>query len=145
MMAVHERLHQQAARLVRGIERALDLVRPFVHRLLAEDMFAGLERADRPLDVQRVRQRVVDHLDLVVLEQRLVAAVRARELVLLRVLVGARLVAAGDGDDLRRVRPRGTGEDRLVDPRRREQSPANGLHLRIIYAPQDERGRLDRA
>jgi hypothetical protein len=145
MVAVHERLHQQAPRLVGGVERTLDLVRAFVHRLLAEDVLAGLERADRPPDVQRVRQRVVDHLDLVVLEQRLVAAVRTRETVLLRVFVGARLVAAGDGDDLRRVRPGGAGEDRLVDPRRREQSPANRLHQRIIYAPQHERGRIDRA
>ena len=103
VVAVHERLHENPARAVGGVEGALDLLGPPVERLLAEDVLAGLERAHRPLDVKRVRQRDVDRLDVGVREQRLVAPVGALDPVLARVRLGARLVAARDA---RRRRPR---------------------------------------
>ena len=111
MVPPHERLHQHAPGPLGGVERALRLLRPPRQRLLAEHVLAGLQRPDRPLDVQRVRQRDVDRVDLRVGEQRLVAAVRAREPVLGGVRTGALRVAAGDGDDLDRVRARRARED----------------------------------
>ena len=41
-------------------------------RLLAQDVLTGRDRLQRPLRVQRVRQRVVDGVDLGIGEQRLV-------------------------------------------------------------------------
>ena len=64
------------------VERALDLAGRGGERLLAQHVLAGLERADRPLDVQPVGQRDVDGVDVGVGEQRLVGAVRARDAVL---------------------------------------------------------------
>ena len=48
-------------------------------RLLAEDVLARLDGLDRPLAVERVRERDVDGVDVRVLEERLVGAVRARD------------------------------------------------------------------
>jgi hypothetical protein len=72
MVAVHERLHQDPAGTLGCVERALDLIGPPVERFFAEHVLARLERAHRPLEVQRVRKRDVDGVDLVVGEQRLV-------------------------------------------------------------------------
>ena len=58
------------------VERLLDVGRVPAQRLLAEDVLARLERPDRPLAVHRVRERDVDGVDVGVLEQRLVGAVR---------------------------------------------------------------------
>jgi hypothetical protein len=55
---------------------------------------------DRPRHVQVIRQRVVDRVDVGIVEQRLVRAVRPGDAEFLRGLVGARLIARGDGDDL---------------------------------------------
>ena len=62
------------------VERRLDVGRVARQRLLAQHVLAGLERPDRPLAVQRVRQRDVDGLDLRVGEQLLVRAVGLRDL-----------------------------------------------------------------
>ena len=75
---------------VGGVERRLRVLGPPRQRLLAQHVLAGLQRADRPRHVQRVRQRDVDRVDLRVGEQRLVAAVRAAEPVLGRVRLGPR-------------------------------------------------------
>ena len=77
---------------------------PTVERLLAEHVLARLERADRPLDVERVRQPDVDGLDLRIREQRLVAAVGAVDPALARVRVGTVLVAARDCRDAHPIR-----------------------------------------
>ncbi len=106
VVAVHERLAQQAAGALGRVERRLDLVGVARHRLLAEHVLARLERLDRPLAVHRVRQGDVDRLDLVVGEQRLVRAVGAWDLPFLRVRVGARLVAARDCDEVDRPETR---------------------------------------
>ena len=57
VVAVHERLHQEAVLFFRHVKRALDLVLVPAEGLLTEDVLAGLERGDRPPDVERVRQR----------------------------------------------------------------------------------------
>ena len=100
MVAPHERLGQDEALALGDVEGALDLLGAARQRLLAEHVLAGLERADRPLDVQRVGQRDVDRVDLGVGEQRLVGAVRARDAVLGGEGPAALDVARADGDEL---------------------------------------------
>jgi hypothetical protein len=122
MGAEHEGLHEHAAGAVGGVERCLDLGRVARERLLAQHVLARLEAADRPRDVQRVRQRHVDGVDVVVGEERLVASVRALDAVRARARFGARCVAAGDGDDVDPVRRLGAADDRRVDARGGEES-----------------------
>ena len=69
VVAVHERLAQQSAAPLGGVECRIHLLGVARERLLAEHVLAGLERFDRPLGVQRVRQRDVDRLDLGIGEQ----------------------------------------------------------------------------
>jgi hypothetical protein len=73
MVPVHKPLHQQASGALRRIEGALDLFRTSVERLLADDVLSGVESAYGGLDVQRVRQRDVDGLDVRICEQLVVA------------------------------------------------------------------------
>jgi hypothetical protein len=127
VVAVHEAFHEQAAGLLGGVEGALHLGRPPVERLLAEDVLARLERADRPLDVERVRERDVQGVELGIGEQLVVGAVGPLEAVLARVVLGAPAVAAADGDDLDPVGEARAAEDGPVDPRRREEPEADGL------------------
>ena len=125
VVAIHERFAEETTRPLSGIEGPRHLVRPAVERLLAEDVLSRLERADRPLHVHRVRQRDVDRLDVCVLEQRVVRAVRALDAPLARVRLGTALVAAGNGDQidlLRRLRSR---NQLPVDVGGREEPPAN--------------------
>jgi len=124
-MAVHEGLHQQPAVALGCVEGALDLIGSPVHRLFAEHVLPRLERADRPIDVHGVGQRVVDDLDVVVCEQRLVSPVRALEAAVPCVLLGTGLVSARNRDDVGAVALPRAREDRLVDPGRREQAPAH--------------------
>ena len=126
-MRVHEPLHQQPLVGLGCIECPLDLDRAAVERLLAQDMLARLDRAHRPLDVHRVRERDVDGLDIGVLEQRLVASVRTLDPVLARVCLCAVAVAAADGDELHAVRLARAGEDEIVDAGSREQAPRDRL------------------
>src|SRR5262249_60604394 len=122
VVAIHERLHEDAVVLLGDVECALDVLRVTRHGLLAEDVLVRLERADRPFDMHRVRQPDVDRVDVTVPEQLLVASVRAVDVVLLRVCERAHDVAARDrngpdGPGLAR-----TGVGRLVDPRGREEA-----------------------
>src|SRR5207244_9988083 len=66
VVAVHERLHQDSLRLLRRVECRLDVADVPAHRLLAEHVLSRLDRADRPLAVQRVRPRGVHGLQLAV-------------------------------------------------------------------------------
>jgi hypothetical protein len=97
VVAVHERLHQNETGLVRAIERLLDLRRVTRVRLLAQDVLAGRERSQRPLVVEAVRQRVVDGVDVGIVEELLVGAVRPRNRVLERVRLRAKRIARRDG------------------------------------------------
>jgi hypothetical protein len=56
VVAVHERFHEQAEGPVGGVEGALDVVGVAAEWLLAEDVLARFQRADRPVDVQGVRE-----------------------------------------------------------------------------------------
>jgi hypothetical protein len=96
-------------------------------RLLAEDVLARLQRSYRPFGVERVRERDVDGVDIRVVEQRFVVAVRARDTVLLRAGVGAGRVAAGAGNHVRELRLARGGANLGVDGRGREQPKRTGL------------------
>ena len=82
-----------------GHARRLLLVRG--EGLLAQHVLAGVERAQRPLAVQAVRERVVDRFDLGIGEKRAVAGVHPGNSVLLGELPGALRVAGGHRHDLR--------------------------------------------
>src|SRR5581483_5113398 len=103
-VAVHERFRDEQPGLLGRVEHGLRLLRVGGQRLLAEHVLAGLERPDRPLAVERVRQRDVDRLDVRILEQRLVRAVGALDPPLARECLRPPPLAARDRDqvDLRR-------------------------------------------
>jgi hypothetical protein len=94
-------------------------------------VLARLERADRPRDVERVRERDVDGLDVSVLEQCVVAPVGALDLPLARVRLRAGGLAARDRDelDLRGLARR--RDDGPVDARRREDAEADGRFAQL--------------
>ncbi len=122
VVAPHEPLGEDEPLPLGDVERVLDLRGAARERLLDEHVLARLERAHRPLGVQRVGERDVHRVDVGVGEQRLVRAVRRPDLAGARVRPRALVLAAGHRDDLHRVRgPRG-GEDRVVDPRGRQQA-----------------------
>jgi hypothetical protein len=54
MVPVHESLHQQTPFAIGRVESVLDRLGVAPERLLAEDVLAGLERPDRPGQVQSV-------------------------------------------------------------------------------------------
>jgi hypothetical protein len=72
VVAPHEGLGQHAAFALGDVEDAIDVLGVAGERLLAQHVLAGLERAERPLHVQRVGQRVVDRVDVGIGQQRLV-------------------------------------------------------------------------
>jgi hypothetical protein len=123
VVAVHEALHQEAVGALGGVERPLDLVGVARQRLLAEHVLAGFERPDRPLDVERVGERDVHGLDVLVRKQSLVAAVGALDPALPRVRLSAAAIAAGDRGNVDAVGEPGAGQDSVVDPSRGEEAP----------------------
>lgn len=77
MEAVHERLHHLQVRpRVRRRYQAAGVRDGEAQWLLDQHVLAGLEHRDRPGDVEVVRERYVDDVDVGVGEERLVAAVR---------------------------------------------------------------------
>ena len=128
----HVRLRQDERRGCSArVPRLVDLRRHARVRLLDEHVLAGVERAQRPLVVQRVRQRDVDGVDLLVGEQRIVRTASARgDPVLAGVRLGARLVARRDRDDLERRIIASRSQDRPVDRGGREEPDADSRHGR---------------
>ena len=133
IVAVHERLAQVEAGAVGGVERGSHLFRVTRKRLLAEHVLARLEGAHRPVAVHRVGQRDVHRLDLRVGEQVIVRSERTWDIPLFRVLVGASLVAACDGNELDLARRVRAGNHLPVDVGRGDDSPLHGIrHVRTI-------------
>ena len=91
-------LDEHAARLLGGLRHASGLVGVGCQGLLAQDVLSGLQGAKRPLAVQGVRQRVVDRVDLAIVEQLVVAAVHPRDAVLAGEAAGSIEVARRDRD-----------------------------------------------
>jgi hypothetical protein len=107
---------------LRDVERGLDRGRVARERLLDEDVLPRLERAGRPFDVERARERDVDGVHVGVREELVVAPVRARDPSLRCVRLGASAIAARDGDDLRLLPAPCAVHDRAGDPGGREEA-----------------------
>ncbi len=123
----HEGLHQDAAGPLGGRERLLRVLGAARERLLAEDVLARGEGPHRPLDVEGVREGDVDGVHLGVLDQRLVASVRALDAVLDGVRLGPACIAARHGDDLGAIRLLRCRQQPAVDPRGRDEPEADRL------------------
>jgi hypothetical protein len=89
-------------------------------------VLAGRERVERPLDVERVRQRDVDRVDVRIGEQRLIAPVRPLDAARVGVRPRTLAVAARDRERLDAVDEPQAREDLVVDPRGRQQAEADG-------------------
>ena len=100
VVPVVERLHDHEPGAVGDRRHLFGLRGVGGERLLAQHVLAGLERGDRPLRVQPVRQWVVDRVDVGIGEQVRVGAVHARDAVLGRERVGTGPIAGRDGDHL---------------------------------------------
>ncbi len=70
--AVHERFHEKNAVAAHGIEDRGRVILIERHRLFTEDILAGLGRADRPLDVVRMRHGNINALDIAIGKQRFI-------------------------------------------------------------------------
>jgi hypothetical protein len=125
---VHERLCEEPPGPLGGVERGDCVLRVARERLLADDVLSRLEHTDRPLAVERVRERDVDGVDVRVPEQRLVGAVGALDLPSPRVLVRSRPVAARDRDQVDLRGSMSAGDDEPVDVGRREDAEAHHPH-----------------
>ena len=91
---------------LREVPRGLDVLRLPRVRLLDEDVLARLQRAHRPLVMQRSGQRDVHGVDTLIGKQLLVGAVRALDAVLACVRLRARAIPRAYCDDLGRARRR---------------------------------------
>ena len=87
------RFHQEAVVAARGIDHLTRLGGVEREGLLAQHVFAGIERGDRHGMVVAVRRGDVDDVDVGIGEQRLVGAVRVRDLEPCREVVGGVLGA----------------------------------------------------
>ena len=80
MEAIHERFHELEAWMARGrIGQRLGFTRIERDRLLAQHVLPCLERANRPGDVEIVRQRIVDGVDVRIREELFVRSVCRRD------------------------------------------------------------------
>ena len=96
MEAVHERLHEQDAGVAGRRDHPLGIGRGQGQWLLAQDVLARLDRGERPLQVEVVREGDVDRVDVRVGEEALVRIVRARDCQLARDPLRDLAVARGD-------------------------------------------------
>ena len=80
LVPIHERFGDDALACTGDGRDTVDVLRRQRERLLAQHVFPGVERAQRPLDVQRVGKRNVDGVDARIAQQIFVAAVRLRDL-----------------------------------------------------------------
>src|SRR5260370_42650333 len=72
MEAIHERLHQMDALVLRRVGHLLSLRRIHPEWLLAQDMLAGRQRAQGPLSMHGVDQWDVDRIHLAIFEDRVI-------------------------------------------------------------------------
>ena len=96
MRAHHERLAHLHARPVPRRDQFMNLGQVQRQRLFAQHVLARLRRSDRPRHMQMIGQRIVDGVDLRILQQILVRPVRFGETQRPRRLLRPALVARGD-------------------------------------------------
>jgi hypothetical protein len=123
-VAIHERFGDHASPGARDCRDAIDVLRRERQRLFAQDVLARIERAQRPLDVQRIRQRDVNRVDGRIADQGVVAGVCDRDLPLGGIRLSAPAIAAGDGSDRRSARGTHRRDQPPVDLRGPEQELA---------------------
>src|SRR2546423_11888313 len=133
-MPEHEALGEHEPFLLREVDPLLDVGRTPGERLLAEHVLPRLERAHHPFDVQRVRERDVDRVDLGIAEQRVVAPVCPLDPVLPRIRLRPSPIAACDGDHLDAVGDARAREHEAVHACRREHAPADGHSSSFVSA-----------
>jgi hypothetical protein len=124
VVAIHERLGRHLAGAPARLGDPIDILHRERQRLLAQHVFAGLERAHRPLDVQMIRQRNVDDVDVGVGEQRLVRPERPRNVPLTGVVAGAIERPARHRGQLAARRGADRRNQRAIDTGGTEESPA---------------------
>ena len=141
VVPVVERLHHDEAGARRDRGDVFGLLRVRGERLLAQHVLAGLERGDRPLRVQPVRERVVDRVDVGIGDERRVGVVHLRDAVLRRERVGPAAIARRDRADRRFADvARGLDHGRRRDARRAEDADPNGRpSRRTVRSPSDGR------
>src|SRR5262249_5226584 len=93
VVPVVERLHHDQPAGLGGVRDLPGLAGVGGHRLLAQHVLTGGDRGERPLRVQRVRQRDVDRVDLRILDDLGVRAVYDRDVVAVGEGAGAGRVA----------------------------------------------------
>ena len=129
MKPVHEGFHAHDARRLRGSGHRVALRSGDAERFLAQHVLAGFRKADGPLRVHTVRQRNVDRVDTLVLEQRLVAAVRVGNPVGLGELPRPIVLPASDGENnAARGLVYRRDDRRTADVGRADDSPPQGAH-----------------
>ena len=95
MQTVHESFHQQPAIPLGGGNHPPALGHIERHRLFTEHVLASFERTDGPLAVQVIRQRVVDHIYIGILQQPLIASITVLKPSLTRIGLSFFAAAAG--------------------------------------------------
>jgi hypothetical protein len=129
MDAVHECFHQEAAGRRRGILHGHDLGVVETLGLFAEHGLAGLQGAQGPLGMLRMRCRDVDRVDAGVGEQRLVAAEARRAGEPVGELGRLRAIPARDGGEAIAFGAPERGGEGPGDAARGQDAPAKVGHL----------------
>jgi hypothetical protein len=121
-LAEHEGFSQHFARLFGGGDHRVRFGEGERKGFFAEYVFARAQGFDGPFDVQVIRKRIVDHVNVGVGEQGLVTAARARDVPLAGVGLGGRFAADATASRLVRLEAfRGAIKARLM--RAVESSP----------------------
>ena len=128
VVAVVEGLHAVHARGRRGVSHHASLGRIARVGLLAQDVLARSDGPEVPRPVQAVGQRVVDHLDVRVVDDVLVGGVHPLDAVLLGEGRSTLGVARGDGHQSRAGQPGGLDDGDVADAGSAEEAEPQGLH-----------------
>ena len=126
--AIAERHGVHDAGLRRQVDQLLRLGRRHRQRLVGDDVLALGDGGRVHGIVQVVRRRVVDDVDVRVVEQGLVAAVRLRHVQRVGLLARERLVHVGDGDDVHVAQP-----PHGVDMVRADEPDADDAHSESLH------------
>ena len=128
------RLHGEEPTLPRHPEDLAGLGGVHRERLLDQHVLAGPQREDCVVVVHRVRRGHVDHVDVRIGHQRLVAGMPVRDAELFRETVRGSLAARPDRDGNTGIGQPEIGHERARDPTRSEDSPPHGA-VRHVFVP----------
>ena len=136
MRADHEGFLDLHAHPIAHLEQLPRLRGRQCNGLLAEHVLPRFGRAHRPWHVQMVRQRIVDGVDIGIVQQIVVRAVRLGDAQLVGRRPGLLAVARGDRGDGREL-PFLHGRNHLArrDPRDTEHSPSESSHSPLVRSP----------